>query len=158
MRQQLTPPRLALPPDQLRSRLAAGALAPWWTPATESAVLALFEMGEDGLVRARLPFEAHMAIVDDLLDTDHELLWRDVACPVWMVGCVPGDEDGRPHKDEALSRAAEVLQRPRVLRWQGAVHDVPLQWPALVAGLVRAAVDEVSAAAPRAAAGDGQPA
>jgi hypothetical protein len=29
----------------------------------------------------------------------------------------------------------------------GAVHDVPLQWPALVAGLVRAAADEVAAAA-----------
>ena len=36
---------------------------------------------------------------------------------------------------------------PRLLRWSGAVHDVPLQWPALVSGLVRAAAEEVATAA-----------
>jgi hypothetical protein len=27
------------------------------------------------------------------------------------------------------------------MRWSGALHDVPLQWPALVSGLIRAAAD-----------------
>jgi hypothetical protein len=41
------------------------------------------------------------------------------------------------------ARAGQLVAQPRMLSWAGAVHDVPLQWPALVAGLVRAAHDEV---------------
>jgi hypothetical protein len=54
----------------------------------------------------------------------------------------------------ALASAAAALARPRVQRWAGALHDVPLQWPALVSGLVRAAADEVTTGA----AGAGTPA
>ena len=49
-----------------------------------------------------------------------------------------------PPRVDALERTAALLASPRAQRWDGAVHDVPLQWPALVAGLVRAAADEVS--------------
>lgn len=149
VRVQLTPPRTALPPDRLREMLAAGPLAPWWSDAVAAAVLPVFEVGDDGLARARLPFEAHMAVLDDLLDTDHAALWADVACPAWLVACLPpsGEEAGgngwAATKERGLEQAAGHLVRPRLLRWQGAVHDVPLQWPALVAGLVRAARDEV---------------
>lgn len=144
-RERLTPPRLALPPDQLREVLRAGPLAPWWSPAIEAAVLPLFGAGTDGLARARLPFDAHMAIVDDLLDGDVEARLGAVRCPAWLVSCEPpgGADPWAAAKAGALNRAAERLARPRLLRWTGAVHDVPLQWPALVAGLVRAAADEV---------------
>jgi len=144
LRELLTPPRIAVPPQELRRRLAAGPLQPWWSRAVEQAVLPLFEVGDDGLARARLPFEAHMAILDDLLDTDHDDLWRRATCPVWLVSCEPGGGDAASAaaRDDALGRAAAELARPRLLRWQGAVHDVPLQWPALVAGLARAAGDE----------------
>ena len=134
----LTPPRTALPLEQLRERLRSGPLAPWWSPAVEEIVLALFGVDEDGLVRARLPFEAHMAIVEDLLDGEVDRMLPAVRCPAWLVSCSP-DAD----RAAALVRAAAQLEHPRVLRWDGAVHDVPLQWPALVAGLVRAAAEEV---------------
>jgi pimeloyl-ACP methyl ester carboxylesterase len=150
VRALLTPPRTALPPDELTRLLAGGPLAAWWSPAVEQAVLPLFEVGDDGLARARLPFDAHMAILDDLLDTDHDDLHRRVTCPAWLVACVPPrggevvDDGMATAKDDALARATQLLARPRTLRWQGAVHDVPLQWPALVAGLVRAAHDETT--------------
>ena len=155
LRELLTPPRTALAPADLERRIASGPLAPWWSPEVARAVRAVFETGPDGLARARLPFGAHMAIVDDLLDTDVEQLWPQVGCAVWMVGCLPvsaaADERTR-QKDAALTRAGAVLPHARVLRWAGAVHDVPLQWPALVAGLVRAARDET---VPPAAPGEG---
>jgi pimeloyl-ACP methyl ester carboxylesterase len=149
LRARLTPPRFALPPADLEVRLAQGPLAPWWSPQVADALRPLFAVGEDGLARARLPFPAHMAILDDLLDTDHEALWAAVDCPAWVVGCLPADgagpeADWAAGKERGLTRAAEVLRSPRVLRWTGAVHDVPLQWPALVAGTVRAARDEVA--------------
>lgn len=118
-----------------------------------AAVLSIFEVGADGLARARLPFDAHMAILDDLLDTDHEALWGRIRCPTWLVSCepMPAVVEAGPAevartelRAAALDRAGTLLARPRLQRWQGAVHDVPLQWPALVAGLLRAAVQEVS--------------
>ncbi len=108
-------------------------------------MLPIFEVGDDGLARARLPFEAHMAIVDDLLDTDPGQLLGAIGCPVWLVSCeAVGQDVWGAAKAQALERAGAALARPRLQRWAGAVHDVPLQWPALVAGLVRAAVEEVS--------------
>ena len=149
VRELLTPPRTALPPDRLREHLRSGPLAPWWTPAVEQAVLSLFGTGPDGLARARLPFEAHMAIVDDLVDADLEPLLPEVRCPAWLVSCSPDTA-----RAEALQRTAGLLPAARVLRWDGALHDVPLQWPALVAGVVRAAAEEVSLRS----AGEGAPA
>jgi pimeloyl-ACP methyl ester carboxylesterase len=139
VREALTPPRTALPPEQLREHLRSGPLGPWWSPAVEAAVTSVFAVGEDGLARARLPFEAHMAIVDDLIDVEVGPLLPSVRCPTWLVACSPDAA-----RAEALQRAADALVASRVLRWDGAVHDVPLQWPALVAGLIRAAAEEVS--------------
>jgi pimeloyl-ACP methyl ester carboxylesterase len=162
VRERLTPPRLAVPPDELRRRLASGPLAPWWSEAVAAAVLPLFGVGADGLARARLPFEAHMAILDDLLDTDHEALLPAVSCPAWVVACAPApgaDPVGAalaPAKEAALARAGALLAHPRLLTWQGALHDVPLQWPALVAGLVRAAAEEAASGVRERSSGEGQ--
>ncbi|MCW2716164.1 MAG: alpha/beta hydrolase [Frankiales bacterium] len=153
-RQRMTPPRTALPPERLVEVLRAGALGPWWSPEVEAALLPLFGVGPDGLARARLPFEAHMAIVDDLLDDDGlEQRLSAVRCPTWLVSCEASAAGGDPWsqaKRSGLERAGALLAEPRLLRWAGAVHDVPLQWPELVAGLVRAAVSEVAPAADRA--------
>ena len=148
-RERLTPPRTALPPEQLQTMVAAGPLAPWWSDDVAGALLPLFAVGADGMARARLPFAAHMAIVDDLLDSDLGALLPDVRCPAWLVSCEPttGEDAWAQRKAAALERAGSVLARPRLLRWGGALHDVPLQWPALVSGLVRAACDEVATAA-----------
>jgi len=146
-RARLTPPEIALPPEQLRELVRSGPLGPWWTEAVEAALLPLFSVGPDGLARRRLPLQAHLAIVDDLLDSDSSSLLPAVRCPAWLVSCEPPPGEPDPFaagKEAALEQAAAVLARPRVLRWAGAVHDVPLQWPALVSGLVRAAADEVT--------------
>lgn len=139
VRELLTPPRTALPVDQLRQHLRGGPLAPWWSEAVETVLMSIFAVGDDGLARARLPFDAHMQIVDDLIDADLEPVLAQVRCPAWLVACSPDAA-----RAEALERTAALLRAPRALRWDGALHDVPLQWPALVAGVVRAAAEEVS--------------
>ena len=145
VRLQLTPPQHALEPAQVRDLLRLGPLGPWWSPAVEAAMLPLFGLGDDGLVRARLPFEAHMAIVDSLLDDNPADLLPAVRCPAWLVSCEPiGGDDWSRRKAAGLDAAAATLAQPRLLRWAGALHDVPLQWPTLVSGLIRAAVREVA--------------
>lgn len=145
-RERLTPPGFAVRPQDLIARVSAGPLAPWWSPRVEAALLPLFSLGADGLVRARLPLEAHMAIVDDLLDDEPQARLAQVRCPAWLVSCEPigASDEWAACKADALEQAAQVLAKPRLQRWAGALHDVPLQWPALVAGLIRAAAEEVS--------------
>jgi pimeloyl-ACP methyl ester carboxylesterase len=154
IRERLEPPRLAAPAEQLPGLFARGSLAPWWTEAHADALLPAFAVDSDGLARARLRFELHMQVLDGLLDYRAEDVLPLVCCPAWVVSCepvptptVPGDpayhdEAWRVAREHGLERAVRLLAAPRLLRWGGAVHDVPLQWPALVAGLVAAAADE----------------
>jgi pimeloyl-ACP methyl ester carboxylesterase len=145
LRTMLTPPRIELPPDELRTMFRT--MLPFWSPEVEQAVLPGFVVGADGLARPRLPFAQHMQIVDAIIDSEQEDVYERVACPTWLVSAEPVMSGGSGQqfidaKADGLAVAAAQLAQPRLLRWAGAVHDVPLQWPALVAGLVRAAVDE----------------
>ena len=158
VRRRLEPPRLAVPPEEFAAMIASGPLAGVWSKAHEQAVLPAFALGDDGLARARLGFDLHMRVLDGLLDVDVEAALAAVRCPCWVVSCEPlpvvsggAVLDPAYHNDSwtrarelGLERAARLLAEPRLLRWAGAVHDVPLQWPALVAGLVLAAYNEVS--------------
>ncbi|MBV9291227.1 MAG: hypothetical protein JO222_02165, partial [Frankiales bacterium] len=145
LRQRLEPPQFALPQDDLVEMLRGNAVGGEWTPELAAAVLPIFEVGPDGLARARLPFDIHMAIVDTLLDYDAATVLGGVRSPAWLVACERPETDDawRRARDDALATAVKVLADPRVLRWGGAVHDVPLQWPALVAGLIRAAAADL---------------
>jgi pimeloyl-ACP methyl ester carboxylesterase len=143
-RKRLEPPRLAMPPDDLVAMLSSRAPGGKWTDEVAAAVLPIFEVGSDGLARARLPFETHMSVLDGLLDYDAPAVLRRVQCPVWLVSCesLDSDDEWTQHKRASLDDISPMLVRPRVLRWAGAVHDVPLQWPDLVAGLIRSAVND----------------
>lgn len=159
VRSRLEPPRFAVPASELVGRLSRGPLAPWWSPEVAAAVLPLFGVDADGVARARLPFDRHMDAVDGLLDLDLELLLPAVRCPAWLVSCEPvgpltADNPAAAWvraKAEGLDRAARLLASPRALRWAGALHDVPLQWPDIVAGLVRSARLDAADIAPGAA-------
>jgi pimeloyl-ACP methyl ester carboxylesterase len=149
IRRLLEPPRIALPPDDLVAMLRDHTPARTWNDEVASAVLPIFAVGADGLARARLAFDDHMAIVDTLLDYDPFAVLSRVRCPTWLVSCgTGGSEEWSAAKASGLERARSVLSNARTFTWPDAVHDVPLQWPALVAGLVRAAVEDVAAPGP----------
>lgn len=146
VRRMLEPPRIAMPPDELeamlRSHLPPGGD---WSELRE-AVLPIFEVGEGGLARARLPFEAHMKIVETLLDYDARATLSALRCAVWLVSCEdPHSMEWTARKARALEALADLPAAAHAMRWRGAVHDVPLQWPHLVAGLVRTAVADAAA-------------
>jgi pimeloyl-ACP methyl ester carboxylesterase len=145
VKERLAPPRFAVPPDDLPNVLREGPLKPWWNADVEDAVLPIFEVGDDGLARARLTFERHMMVLDGLLDFDAETVLPRIVAPGWAVAAI-GDDAWSRTKQEALDRAWNLLARPRAFALRGALHDVPLQWPALVAGVVRAAADEATPA------------
>lgn len=154
VRAQLTPPSLGIPEDDLWAMIRAGDLGPWWRPEVREALAPTFVVGPDGLMRSRLGLERHLSVLEGMLD--YEPTGDLDACqqngtPVWAAVCEPRPAGPPPTglalrwreaKDRALSDAAG---RPTcvVHRWVGAIHDVPLQWPALVAGFVDALVEDV---------------
>lgn len=153
-RERLRPPDIAAPPEALAPLLAQGHLAPWWSADVEDAVLPIFGLDAEGMARSRLPVDCHLQVVDALYDWDPAATLPSVQVPAWVVGCqpftVPDDEGGRAwleEKQAGIGLAATALPQPRVLVWYGALHDVPLQWPALVAGTIAAAADEVGRSA-----------
>jgi pimeloyl-ACP methyl ester carboxylesterase len=151
-RRMLEPPRWALPPEELVATISQHAPGGAWSADLAAAVLPIFEVADDGLARARLPFEIHMRIVDTLLDYDAAAVLARVRCPAWLVSCetIDAGDAWSTAKSAALDALRDVVAKPRILRWGGAVHDVPLQWPDLVAGLLRAVVDDAADAAPAA--------
>ena len=152
VRERLLPPRLGIPLDDLMAMISSGLLAPWWSDEVRDALLPTFEVGDDGLARTRLGYERHLMVLDGLLDFHPEVVLPKILCPAWLVRCEPLPNPDDPHAssdwqrmgEDSLEAAVALLVQARVQRWAGALHDVPLQWPWLVAGLIRACVEEVS--------------
>lgn len=155
VRIRLEPPRWVAAPAEVVERLRHGPLAAYWDEDRERALLPIFGVGDDGQARARLPAALHLQILDALLDHDPAHVLPLVECPGWLVDCAPVGRDGPDdnsadrarwtrRKADGLAAAATLLRSPRLLTWRGALHDVPLQWPAAVSGLVRAATQEAT--------------
>jgi len=78
-------------------------------------------------------------------DQDIATLAKPENADLWVVGCDPlpsarDDASGwQGARERAYQRVGEIDPTARVLRWTGAIHDVPLQWPALVGGLIQTA-------------------
>ena len=91
--------------------------------------------------------ERHLKVLDGMLDHDHRGATRPVhgaGVPVWAAVCEPRRVGADAWQQAREDGVADALGRDNCLvhRWSGAIHDVPLQWPALVAGLVDAVVEQ----------------
>jgi pimeloyl-ACP methyl ester carboxylesterase len=106
---------------------------PEWNPEIAAALTPTFAQTQGGTWTTRLGFTRHMAVLDAFLDYDSTLHWPHIACPTWLITCA-----SHGLWESARRKAlAELPQRDNIFiqHWGGAIHDVPLQWPSLVAGL-----------------------
>jgi pimeloyl-ACP methyl ester carboxylesterase len=149
VRARLTPPTLGLLPEDLWQRIRSGDMGASWSDEIQAALEPTFVADNEGRLHSRLGLERHMRVLDGLLDVDPGV---DVAAlesadvPVWAVVCEPRPRSESDPWDDVKSRAvAQASARRNFLihRWAGAIHDVPLQWPGLVAGFI----DTVAASA-----------
>lgn len=135
--ERLRPPQLALTSNELWQMLESGPMATWWSDETRAALEPTFRPGADGLFGSTLGLERHLRVLAGLLDYSVDLDLITIDRPIWAVLCESG---GLELAERALERAA-ATPSVRLQRWQGAVHDVPLQWPAMVAGLIDTVVE-----------------
>lgn len=145
-------PKLALPEAELWDRVRRGDLASTWSEETRAALAPSLVTDGHGLMHSRLGLDRHLRVLDGLLDHDPGAdldACEEFEVPVWAAVCEPIERGAGTDEGEALWRglkqaaAASAARRSNCVihRWSGAVHDVPLQWPALVAGFVDALVE-----------------
>ena len=136
---RLRPPALGIPIDDIWQIIGEG-MGGSLTLEMRDALAPTYEIGADGLARTVIGIDRHMAVLEGLLDYEP---WPDadsLLVPLWAVFCEPRHAQA----DEVRLRVIERTQHlPTALvqRWNGALHDVPLQWPSLVAGLVDSLVE-----------------
>lgn len=156
VREQLRPPPLGMLEPVLWQAISGGDLSPYWSQEVRAALEPTFRTDDAGRVTTRLGMERHMAVLDGLIDYDPAPDVWQVSCPTWLVSCEPrgveSTTEATEEVDDDLSAAwLEARQRTLVdlpqtfflQRWFGALHDVPLQWPAMVAGLLETVAERI---------------
>jgi len=130
VRERLRPPALGIPAADLWAMISTGSLAPQWSDEIRAALAPTF-IETDGLLRTRIGIDRHMAVLDGLLDYDSVPDIRARRSDTWAVLCTDS-----PEIDPLVERRLRTIGEINLQIWQGAIHDVPLQWPALVAGWI----------------------
>jgi pimeloyl-ACP methyl ester carboxylesterase len=162
VREALRPPALGIAQPALWQAIESGDLAEYWSDDIQRALAPTFRVDEEGLVFTRLGMDRHMAVLDGLFAYDPRPDIAVTTRPTWVVVCEPGalDPSTAPAPTERADPAESLAQawtaargsamdrlgsRFYRQRWSGAHHDVPLQWPALVAGLVETVLEHPDA-------------
>jgi pimeloyl-ACP methyl ester carboxylesterase len=143
MQQRLTPPRLAgMPLSEFQPRLEAWFSEWGGSEQAISITLGNFEITEEERIYPRLDFERHMRIVRSIWDFKTYDYFARVRCPTLMVPVRPkqplnpADQAYLQAKERGVRRAQETIKELQVAWMEDAIHDVPLQRPAELAGLI----------------------
>ena len=144
-REQMAPPDFTgMKFEDFRERLQQRAAANG--PAFVDMVLANFEVFEDGSFRAKLSRENHLRIVEALWDHHPPALYSKVACPVLIM---PARQKDNPDaaargllRAETVAAAGAAIPSSKTVWMEDSIHDVPVQRPELVAGVIKDHIDE----------------
>ena len=129
----MSPPVIKLSMDELRTLIARDESD--WPPGSVEAVMACFEESDGGVARARLARNNHLAMLRSMWEHNPPELLATSTVPVLVMPCDTGDDAWTAHKREVLSEAKRDESTLRV-RWFEAHHDVHLQRPVEVAGVL----------------------
>lgn len=142
-RQRLEPPRLAgTPVEELLTRMHNQGDK--WQPddAAIQITLANFEVSADETVSPRLSYEHHMQIVRALWEFKTYARYERLRCPALLVPARPAlpyskrEREFLASKERGIQFLSGYFPNIRVHWMQDSVHDIPLQRPAELAGLV----------------------
>jgi len=143
VRERLRPPALGIPEGDLWALIQAqpGMI---WNEENREALRATYRVDDQGLAWTRIGMERHMAVLDGLLDYDPVDDLALDAGSLWVVLCQSWADGNMTDAREQFLVTLPNIEQIQIQRWVGAVHDVPLQWPWLVAGLLTQICHEAS--------------
>jgi pimeloyl-ACP methyl ester carboxylesterase len=144
--QRLAPPRLAgTPLDTFMSNIKQWNTR--WLPAGEageqiaSIYLASFSVDEQECITPQLSYERHMDILRAMWEFPTYERFAQLRCPVLMVPASPPhpDETEQQHtemKRRGIEQARALIPQLQVHWMHDTIHDIPLQRPIELAGLI----------------------
>jgi pimeloyl-ACP methyl ester carboxylesterase len=142
MLKDLAPPQYAgTPAEVFLTFPRRGPLAQQWSPQLEDIFLHIVELRADGTVGPRLSLANHLQILEAMWEQPTLALYDAVTCPILLVCPQQEAADERQRQFQAAKREsiARILQAHPAVRVEylaGTIHDVPLQRPAILAGLI----------------------
>lgn len=131
----LAPPPLdGMPAVELEARIRSAH--PDWSDAGVSATMGNFEVRPDGTVSPRLTRERHMTVLRGLWDHRPSALLERLRTPTIFVLADTDDTDWTATKRQAADRATAAAPTARVRWFAHADHDIHVQRPGEVAGVM----------------------
>jgi pimeloyl-ACP methyl ester carboxylesterase len=122
--------------ERVRNRHQGAGMA----PGSHEAVMANFEVLEDGTIKARLTRLNHLQIIEALWDHHPTELYKQVQCPVLIM---PARQESSATTQErgqrrfmSVDEAEQQLPNSKTVWLDDCIHDVPIQRPELVADLL----------------------
>ena len=110
----------------------------------DEVLLCNFEVFPDGTVKTCLSRENHLRIIDSLWDHHPSQLYPQVPCAVLMLPARMSNDDSVAERtfrrQESVAKAQELIPRVNVVWLEDSIHDVPVQRPELVAGLIKESI------------------
>ena len=110
-------------------------------PEFEAILLANFAVLDDGTIRAQLSRENHLRIIDALWEHHPPQLYPQVSCPVLILPARMQNDDSVAartlRRESSVAVAEQTLPHCKTVWLEDSIHDVPVQRPQLVAGLIR---------------------
>lgn len=115
---------------------------PDWPESGILGALACFEVRDDGTVAPWLSLERHLMILRAMWEQRiHDVLGR-VTVPTLLLPCDDGSDSDHQRRKRELVATAESLLAVSRTHWFEAEHDVHAQFPADVASVLVAALDD----------------
>lgn len=110
------------------------------TPQHIEILRSNFRQQDDGTITSRLSRANHIHIIEALWDHSPPELYKQVSCPVLIMPARQKDNDSvadrRNRREDSIAKASKLIPNSKTVWMEDSVHDVPIQRPELVAGVI----------------------
>jgi pimeloyl-ACP methyl ester carboxylesterase len=111
------------------------------TPKHQEILLTNFHELPDGTITARLSRQNHLRIIEALWDHLPSALYPQVRCPVLLMPARQKNDTSpnarRWNREKGIATASKLLPVSKTVWLEDSIHDVLIQRPELVAGVIR---------------------
>ena len=140
-REEMAPPEFTgVPVDRFREMVRSRDFGFEVTPKIEEMIMSYFDVLEDNTVLARFSRASHMKVIDAFWEHKPSALYSHIRCPVLLLptrnGADQRSDAWRARVIDWLDRAGRLLPVSETVWLEDSVHDVPVQRPELVAGII----------------------
>ena len=99
-----------------------------------------FRQQDDDTITSRLSRANHLRIIEALWNHSPPDLYKQLICPVLLMPARQKDSDSvadrRTRKEASIAEASKLIPNSMTVWMEDSVHDVPIQRPELVAGVI----------------------